>query len=102
MKRPLYSRSQQWIEMLGAAAVGGLAALFVARNFLPGEKKVRSRITADYHPGDDAFLRTMGNVLGPPLLEGNKVTPLQNGDAIFPAMLEAIRSAERSITFENF
>ena len=44
----------------------------------------------------------MGNVLGPPLLEGNKVTLLQNGDEIFPAMLEAIRSAERTITFENF
>ena len=91
-----------WPEMLGAAALGGLATLFVARNFFPAEKKVRSRITADYGPGDDAFLRTMGNVLGPPLLEGNNITPLQNGDEIFPAMVEAIRSAERTITFENF
>ena len=88
--------------MLGVAALSGLAALFVARNFFPAEKKVRNRIVADYHPGDDAFVRTMGNVLGPPLLEGNKVTPLQNGDEIFPAMLEAIQSAERTITFENF
>ncbi len=88
--------------MLGAAALGGLATLFISRNFFPAEKKVRSRITADYHPGDDAFLRTMGNVLGPPLLEGNKVTPLENGDQIFPAMIEAVRAAERTITFENF
>jgi cardiolipin synthase len=88
--------------MLGAAALGGLTALFVARNFFPGEKKVRSRITADYCPGDDAFVRTMGNVLGPPLLEKNKVTLLQNGAEIFPAMLAAIRSAEETITFENF
>ncbi len=88
--------------MFGAAVLGGLATLFVARNFFPAEKKVRSLITADYHPGDDTFTRTMGNVLGPPLLEGNKITPLQNGAEIFPAMLEAIRSAERTITFENF
>ena len=88
--------------MLGAATLGGLATLFVARNFFPPEKKVRSRITADYHPGDDTFTRTMGNLLGPPLLERNKVTVLQNGDEIFPAMLAGIRSAERTITFENF
>jgi cardiolipin synthase len=44
----------------------------------------------------------MGNLLGPPLLKGNKVTALENGDQIFPALLEAIRSAQRTITFENF
>jgi len=44
----------------------------------------------------------MGHLLGPPLLGGNKITALQNGDEIFPAMLKAIRSAQRSITFENF
>src|SRR4026207_1941274 len=102
MKCSRLSTSQRRREMLGAAALGGLATLFVARNFFPAEKKVRSRIAADYHPGDDTFTRTMGNVLGPPLLEGNKVTLLQNGDEIFPPMLSAIRSAERTITFENF
>ena len=30
------------------------------------------------------------------------MTLLQNGAQIFPAMLEAIRSAQRTITFENF
>ena len=44
----------------------------------------------------------MGNLLGPPLLKGNKVTALENGDQIFPALLAAIRSAQRTITFENF
>src|SRR4051794_35952261 len=44
----------------------------------------------------------MGHLLGPPLVEGNKITPLENGDHIFPAMLKAIRSAQRTITFENF
>ena len=55
--------------------------------FLPCGEEGPQPITADYHPGDDTFVRTMGNLLGPPLLEGNKVTPLQNGDRIFPAML---------------
>lgn len=63
---------------------------------------MRHPITANYSAGDDVFLRTMGNLLGPPLLPGNHVTVLQNGDEIFPAMLEGIRSAQRTITFENF
>ena len=92
----------QWPQLLAAAGLGGLATLFVARNFFPNEKRIRHRITADYDVGDPNFARTMGHFLGPPLLEGNKVTPLENGDNIFPAMLEAIRSAERTITFENF
>ena len=41
-------------------------------------------------------------LLGPPLVKGNKVTLLENGDQIFPAMLSGIRSAQRTITFENF
>ena len=44
----------------------------------------------------------MSQLLGPPLLEGNSVTALQNGVQIFPAMLAAIQEAKRSISFENF
>ena len=101
VKRP-HRPNPKWPGLLGVAALSSLATLFVSRNFFPPEKKVRSRITADYHPGDDTFLRTMGNVLGPPVLPGNDVRVLQNGEEIFPAMLSAIRSAERTITFENF
>ena len=82
--------------------VGGAATLFVARNFFPTEKKLDHDIVTDYAVGDDVFVRMMGNLFGPPLLKRNKVTALQNGDQIFPALLEAIRSAQRTITFENF
>ena len=92
----------QWPKLLGAAAVGGAATLFLARNFFPTEKKIHHEIVTDYAVGDEVFVRTMGNLFGPPLLKGNKVTALENGDQIFPALLEAIRSAQRTITFENF
>lgn len=92
----------RWPALLGTAAVSSFATLFIARNFFPNEKKITHQITADYHVGDDTFLRTMGTLLGPPILEGNHVTPLQNGDEIFPAMLDGIRSARDTITFENF
>jgi cardiolipin synthase len=41
-------------------------------------------------------------LLGPPMLEGNKVEVLLNGDQIFPSMLEAIRGAKKTITFETY
>jgi cardiolipin synthase len=56
----------------------------------------------DYAVDDPQFRRTMGTLLGPPLVAGNSVEPLVNGDEIFPAMLEAIHSAQRTITFETF
>src|ERR1051325_1659761 len=95
-------KSPQWPKLIGTAAVSSLATLFVVRNFFPDEKKVRHAIRADYNVGDDTFVRTMGHLLGPPLVNGNKIRPLENGDQIFPAMLNAIRSAQRTITFENF
>ncbi|MGI8891109.1 MAG: phospholipase D-like domain-containing protein [Chthoniobacterales bacterium] len=102
MKLRLRPEPPEWPKILGTAAASSLATLFIARNFFPEEKKVRHPIRANYAVGDDVFVRTMGHLLGPPLVEGNKIEPLENGDQIFPAMLEGIRSAKRTITFENF
>ena len=102
MKLPLRRERPEWPKLLGTAAASSLATMFVAHNFFPEEKKIRHTIHARYDAGDDVFARTMGQLLGPPLLPGNKVTLLENGEQIFPAMLASIRSAERTITFENF
>jgi cardiolipin synthase len=48
------------------------------------------------------FRRDVGYLLGPQIEDGNHVETLLNGDQIFPAMLEAIRGAKRSITLETF
>ena len=37
-----------------------------------------------------------------PLLEGNRVEPLVDGDEAFPAMLAAIEAAERSVTLASY
>lgn len=66
------------------------------------EKKIVHLMHPDFAAGDPAFIRTMSQLLGPPLVPGNSVTALHNGAAIFPAMLKAIREARQSITFENF
>lgn len=66
------------------------------------EMVVKHPIPHLYGAEDPQFLRTMGTLLGAGILEGNQVEVLLNGDQIFPAMLQAIRSAKTTITFETF
>jgi cardiolipin synthase len=46
--------------------------------------------------------RRLETVIGTPFTEGNAVTVLRNGDEIFPAMLDAIRSAESTVDLCTF
>ncbi len=74
----------------------------LALNFTAGEKKVQQQLPRLYGSSSPQFDRAMGNLLGPGVLSGNEVTDLQNGDQIFPAMLAAIRAAQRTVTFETY
>jgi cardiolipin synthase len=67
-----------------------------------GEKQIRYELRHRFAVEDPQFLRSMGQLLGPAIVPGNRVTALQNGDQIFPAMLNAIRGAQKSITFETY
>jgi len=66
------------------------------------EKEIRYELEHRFSVEDPQFLRSMGELLGPAIRPGNRVTALQNGAQIFPAMLEAIRGARESITFETY
>lgn len=46
--------------------------------------------------------RRLERLLGMAATEGNELVPLRNGDAIFPAMLDAIRGAEHTIDMMTF
>ena len=81
-----------------ATLVAGLLLL----NFMPGEKKIETQLTRQYDTNDPQFRRSLGVLLGPPIIEGNKVEVLLNGDRIFPSMLEAIRGAKKTINFETY
>ena len=71
-------------------------------NLRAGEKQIRYLVEHRFGVADPQFLRSMGQLLGPALLPGNRVTALHNGDQIFPAMLKAIRAATNTITFETY
>lgn len=49
-----------------------------------------------------ALARTESRVLARPLLPGNRLRLLVNGDAAYPAMLEAIAAARQSITLSTY
>lgn len=74
----------------------------VVINFTIGEKKVETDIQHLYGIEDEQFLRSMGLLTGPSIIDGNRATELINGDQIFPAMLEAIRSARETVLFETY
>ncbi|NUY00041.1 cardiolipin synthase [Paraburkholderia youngii] len=79
-----------------------LVIVLVIANLSSGEKKIEHKIERLYKSEDPQFLRSMGLLLGPPVVPGNRFEMLLNGDQIFPSMLEGIRSARETITFETF
>jgi cardiolipin synthase len=52
--------------------------------------------------GDPAFFPTMEAYTVTPIVPGNAVEVLLNGEEIFPAMVEAIRGARRTITYAQY
>jgi cardiolipin synthase len=74
----------------------------VLLNLTLGDKPVDKVIESLYAADSPQFTRTMGVLLGPPLVGGNRAEVLLNGHQIFPSMLEAIGRARRTITFETF
>ncbi|MDB5880049.1 MAG: cardiolipin synthase [Variovorax sp.] len=79
-----------------------VAATLLVLNFTAGERKIEEKVERQYALRDDQFQRALGVLLGPPITTGNVFKALHNGDEIFPPMLEAIRGAKESITFETY
>ncbi|WP_295853501.1 phospholipase D-like domain-containing protein [uncultured Xylophilus sp.] len=84
------------------SCLGTLVVTLLVLNFSAGEKKLDEQIPRLYGLHDPQFQRTMGVLLGPPILSGNRYEALINGDRIFPPMLQAIREAQKTITFETY
>ncbi len=94
------NRSHVYVA-LGAVLVTLLATLLYL-NFTGAEKKIEERLPRLYETDDAEFRRSLSALLGPPIVEGNRIETLVNGERIFPAMLQAIRNAKSTITFETY
>ncbi len=94
------TRKPIWIALISSVVT--VCATILLMNFATGEKKIKRQLERRYGVDDPQFVRSMSSLLGPPLLAGNSVKALVNGERIFPEMLAAIRAAERTITFETY
>src|SRR5205809_7449532 len=103
MRRPLYSgeREKRW-PLVVMSVLATIVAVLIAVNFSTGEAEIKERVTHVYAVSDPQFQRSVSALLGPPLVEGNRIDTLLNGSQIFPAMLDAIDHARKSITFETY
>jgi cardiolipin synthase len=52
--------------------------------------------------GDASFFPTLEALTDAPIIGGNKIEILHNGDALFPAMLREIQKAKSTITFAQY
>ena len=87
----------------GAPVTLALAAAFVLQgcSYIFSEKRTAYRYEPTYGVESPEFVRSLEG-LGTDMVPDNGARLLQNGDEIFPAMLDAISRAERSINLEIY
>jgi len=59
-------------------------------------------LVGELDPASTDFIKAVESITGAPSSEGNQVQLLVNGDQIFPAMLEAMRSATSTLNLLTF
>ena len=90
------------LKSVALTALATLAVVAVVANWSGPEKKIEHQLPRLYESDDAEFKRALSSLLGPQMVEGNKVDTLLNGDQIFPSMLAAIHAAKSTITFETY
>ena len=107
----LARRVRRWLGRIGAVHRGVLVSLaapvvdatvLLAFNFTATQQKTEQPLPRLYPRLDAQFDCAISDMLGPAIVGGNRVRLLRNGDEILRAMFAAVRSAQRSITFEAF
>ena len=82
---------------------GGMLALsFVTYLLRQGERPPQLGLDHTDPAGSRAFLDTMAGLTGVNFQHGNCLDILNNGDEFYPAIIAALRAAERSICIEQY
>ena len=85
-----------WLEWTGGIFLVWLVLVFL---FTPGINYHLSQRTSVHHKD---FLYTIQSTCQAALHHGNRITVFTDGPAFYPAMLEAVRGAKRSINMECY
>ena len=91
-------RVVEWISvaLFFVALIVIFCLFFIRRHTLP------YHFEHTFAVSDPEFIGSALGLENPVLVPGNKIELLQNGDEYFPAMLNAIRAAQKTINFESF
>jgi cardiolipin synthase len=89
-----HRRRWPWV-VLGCIAI-------VAALLLIAQDQETIRVRSPLGVADPKFVDYVASLVGVPVTEGDAYEMLENGDEIFPAMLDAIDKAQRRISFESF
>jgi cardiolipin synthase len=97
-------RIPAWRRLAWPAAIGGAVIARYAAESLRHRREggFGYELGAELEVGSDDFLAAAEALTGAPAAHGSEVEPLINGDSIFPAFLETIRSAERTLNLETY
>src|SRR6476659_3775387 len=100
--RASVSRRRKPVSVLAVvilSVVGGyVLAITIAKAGAP--KRTVYELPHGFTVSDPTFLPSA--LPGPSLTNGNRLELLENGDAVFPAMLAAIASAKKTVNFEAY
>lgn len=96
-----WSRNAILYPLAGVGAVASLYAIYALATAEPTDVLPRKLSSGDDRGRMD-LANTLAANLDAPLLEGNRVELLENGEEIFPPMLEAIGDARQSINFLTY
>jgi cardiolipin synthase len=91
-----------WLKIGLPSSLATLALTLAVANLGDQQKDIDYELHDVAPVTSRSFRLTLENLMGPSLVDGNRVTALQNGDQIFPAMLDAIRGARDTINFESY
>jgi cardiolipin synthase len=83
-------------------ALGTGAMAFVSYLVTPAEHSPRYGLDHEFPIDSDEFLATITGATGVPIVGGNAIDILNNGDEFYPVMLEEIARARTSITIEAY
>ena len=83
-------------------AIGTGAMAFVSYLITPAEAPPRYGLDHEFAIDDEEFAASIEGATGVAFTRGNRLDVLNNGDAFYPSMLQAIEAAELSITIEAY
>ena len=93
--------SRIFLRALGLLVLAASLVPSTGCTYLFGDKRTTYTYKPDYGVDSAEFRRSL-DVLGTEMVPHNNATLLDNGDASFPAILDAIRGARESINIELF